>query len=91
VPPAESASENELVDEVGPIPAFPPRQLDNLGRLISLSPEERKARAEAAIRALDAIRNLPDDDPPGIEAEFMRAIDADRPPGQKIFEGSGLY
>jgi len=89
--PAEVATRNELADDFGPIPEFGPRELDEQGRLIPLSPEERKARSEAAIRALQAIRKLPDEDPPGIEAEFMRGIDENRQPGQKIFEGLGLY
>jgi hypothetical protein len=76
-----------LCDEQGPIPTFPPRQLDEHGRLIPLSPEERKARSEAVIRALKAIRNLPDDDPPDIEEQMMRGIDATRPPGRKLFDG----
>ena len=76
-----------LCDEQGPIPTFPPRQLDEHGRLIPLSPEERKARSEAAIRALKAIRSRPDDDPPDIEEQMMRGIDANRPPGRKLFEG----
>jgi hypothetical protein len=82
---------DELTDELGPIPAFPSRQLDELGRLIPLTPEERKARSQAAIRALVAIQKRPDDDPPGIEAEFMRGIDENRPADRKIFEGLGLY
>jgi len=76
-----------LCDEQGPIPTFPPRQLDERGRLIRLSPAERKARSEAAIRALKAIRVRPDDDPPDIEERMMRGIDANRPPGRKLFEG----
>jgi hypothetical protein len=88
---AKAATRNELVDELGPIPEFPPRRLDEHGRLIPLSPEEKKARSEAAIRVLQAIGELSDEDPPGIEAEFMRGIDENRPPGQKIFEGLGLY
>jgi hypothetical protein len=84
-------NEHELTDDLGAIPAFPPRSLDEHGRLVPLPPEERKARSEAAIRVLKAIRTLPDDDPPGIEAEFLRGIDESRPPGKKLFEGSGLY
>jgi hypothetical protein len=79
-----------LVDEHGPIPCFPRRKFDERGRLISISPEERKARSDAALRALAAIDTMVDDDPPGIEAEFMRGIDDNRPPGQKVFEGWGL-
>jgi hypothetical protein len=82
---------DELADELGPIPAFPPRQLDEQGRLIPLTPEEREARSKAAIRALAAIQKLPDDDPPGIEAEFMRGVDENRPADRRIFEGLGLY
>jgi hypothetical protein len=67
-----------LVDELGPIPTFPPRKFDERGRLIPLSPEEKKARAEAAIRALDAIAKLPDDDPPDTLERMMRGIDEER-------------
>jgi hypothetical protein len=88
---AEIPFHDGLTDELGPIPAFPPCQLDERGRLIPLTPEERRARADAAIRTLAAIRNLPDDDPIGIEAEFMRGIDENRPADRKIFEGMGLY
>jgi hypothetical protein len=82
---AEIPSYDGLTDELGPIPAFPPRQLDDRGRLIPLSPEERRARSDAAIRTLAAIRNLPDGDPIGTEAEFMRGIDENRPADRKIF------
>ncbi len=88
---AKIARQVELTDELGPIPAFPPARLDEKGRLIPLTPEERRARADAAIRTIAAIRKLPDDDPIGIEAEFMRGIDENRPADRKIFEGLGLY
>jgi hypothetical protein len=91
VPLSEDSTHDGLTDELGPIPCFPPRQLDAHGRLIPLTPEERKARSKAAIRALAAIEKLPDDDPIGVEAEFMRGIDENRPEGRKIFEGLGLY
>ncbi len=77
----------ELCDEIGPIPTFPPRALDEKGRLIPLSQEERLARSNAAMRALKAIPSIADDDPPGIDEEIMRGIDENRPPGQKLFEG----
>jgi hypothetical protein len=85
-------AEAELRDEQGPIPTFPPRALDEQGRLIPLSPEERKARSAAAIRALKAIRTRTDEtDTDENWSEFFRGIDANRPPGQKLFEGMGLY
>ena len=90
-PDTDVSSPDELTDELGPIPTFPPRQLDERGRLIPLTPEERRARSDAAIRTLAAIAKLPDDDPIGIEAEFMRGIDENRPADRKIFEGLGLY
>lgn len=89
--PFAQSTEVELTAEVGPIPAFPARRLDEMGRLIPLSPEERKVRSEAAVRALEAIAKLPDDDPPGTEEVFMRGIDENRSEGRKIFEGLGLY
>lgn len=82
VPPAPP-----LVDEQGPIPTFPPRQLDEHGRLIPISSEERAARRDAALRAIEALRNAPDEDPPGTEQEMMRGIDSHRAPGRKLFEG----
>jgi hypothetical protein len=88
---AKTPTGNDLVDKLGPIPEFPPRQLDEHGRLVPLSPDEKRARSEAAIRVLQAIGELSDEDPPGIEADFMRGIDENRAPGQKIFEGLGLY
>ena len=77
----------DLVDEQGPIPTFPPRELDEHGRLVPISEEERRARASAASRALAALDALPDEDPPETEEEMMRGIDSHRPPGQKLFEG----
>ena len=77
----------DLVDDEGPIPTFPPRQLDEHGRLVPISEEERRARASAARRALAALDALPDEDPPETEEEMMRGIDSHRLPGQKLFEG----
>jgi hypothetical protein len=76
-----------LSDDQGPIPAFPPRALDEHGRLIPLSPQERRARSQAAVRALEALRRLPDDDPPGTDERLLRGIDENRLPGRKLFEG----
>jgi hypothetical protein len=84
---AEREPALELCDDQGPIPTFPPRKLDEHGRLIPISPEERAARHAAAIRALAALDKLPDDDPPDVTIQMMRGIASRRPPGQKIFEG----
>lgn len=75
-----------LVDDQGPIPTFPPRQLDERGRLIPISDEERGARRDAALRAIAALRNESDEDPPGTEEAMMRGIDSHRARGQKLFE-----
>jgi hypothetical protein len=87
---SQQAIQNEpdqLCDEQGPIPAFPPIQCDpKTGRMIPLSDEEWAARRSAAIRALKAIEQLPDDDAPGIEQEIMRGIDSHRP-HRPLFEG----
>ena len=42
--------------------------------------------AAAAVRALEAIEQLPDDDPPGTEEQFMRNFDEDHP-HRPQFEG----
>ncbi len=76
-----------LSDEQGPIPTFKPLKLDDRGRMIPLTTEEREARSDAIQRTLRVLRVLPDDDPPGIEEEIMRGIDSHRPDGFKLFEG----
>src|SRR5690348_11626514 len=83
---SKPAPATELIDDQGPIPTFPPRAFDENGRLIPLSSEERAARRDAAIRTLKALRNLPDDDPPGTEEAMMRGIDEGRPQ-RPLFEG----
>ena len=62
------------------------RLFDKQGQWITPSPVERKARSEALARAIREIETTPDDDPPGIEAEMMRAIDSERP-HRPLFEG----
>jgi hypothetical protein len=76
-----------LADAIGPIPTFLPRAVDEHGRLVPLSTEQRRARAEAAMRALTAVRELPDEDPPDTLSRLMRGIDENRPRGRKLFEG----
>lgn len=76
-----------LVDAEGPIPAFPPREFDEHGRLIPLSDEERQARARAVERAWAALDQLPDEDLADSDEAMMRGIDAHRAPGRRLFEG----
>jgi hypothetical protein len=89
---AEAPRYDGLRDEQGPIPTFPVRAVDEHGRLIPLSAEERLARSEAAIRALKAITQITDEtDTDEKWSEFYRGIDDNRPVGQKLFEGMGLH
>lgn len=77
----------ELRDAAGPIPTFPPRAFDEQGRLIPISPEEREARAAAAIRAIDVIANITDEnDDDESWREILRDLDAHRP-HRPLFEG----
>ena len=76
-----------LADLHGPIPAFPPRAVDEHGRLIPLTAEERRARPEAVLRTLAALRDLADDDPPDTLERLMQGLDAHRPPDRRLFEG----
>jgi hypothetical protein len=83
----ESQLAGVLADAEGLIPEFPPRAVDEQGRLIPLSAEERRARNEALLRALTALRGLPDDDPPDTLERLMRGVDEHRQPGRKLFGG----
>ena len=74
-----------LTDGEGPIPAFGPVPQDEHGRIV-LSEADWRDRAEAALRVLRLLPTLPDEDPPGVEVEMMRGIDATRP-HRKLFEG----
>ncbi len=88
-PQPETVTDREpLCDEQGPIPQFPPRRaFDEHGRFIPLTPEEREARDDAFRRTMRRI-DATDQDPPGSNEDFLRAIDSRRPEGSKLFEGS---
>jgi hypothetical protein len=78
---------DQLCDEQGPIPTFPPVQCDSkTGRMLPMSDEERAARRDAVIRVLKVIEQREDNDPPGIEEEIMRGIDSHRP-HRPLFKG----
>lgn len=82
-----AAAKSQLCDEKGPIPMFPPRELDARGRLIPLSPEERQARTAAALRGLKALEQVTDEtDTEERWAEVFRGIDEGRP-HRILFEG----
>jgi hypothetical protein len=77
-----------LRDAEGLIPKFPPLPVDPAtGRLLPISDEERAARRAAAIRAIKAIGQIPDETETdeGWE-EVYRNIDESRP-HRKLFEG----
>jgi hypothetical protein len=76
-----------LADVHGPIPTFPPRAVDERGRLVPLSAEERGARKQAILRTLAALRVLPDGDAPDTLERLMRGIDENRSPDRRLFEG----
>ncbi len=76
-----------LANVHGPIPAFPPRAVDEQGRLLPLTAEERRARSEAVVRTLAEMRDLADNDPPDTLERLMTGLDAHRPPDPSLFEG----
>jgi hypothetical protein len=85
-----TAGREPLCDDQGAIPAFPPATLDPAtGRLRPIPAAEHAARRAAVLRALDAIAAIEDpDEPDDLADEGMRDMDACRPPGQELFEGT---
>jgi hypothetical protein len=83
-----SSANTELVDELGPIPSFPPVALDpETGRMIPLSREEIEARRDAALRMLKVLDQITDEnDTDENWSEVYRNIDAFRP-HRPLFEG----
>jgi hypothetical protein len=60
---------------------------DDQGRIIPASPEELRARAEYLLELFKRWEeNPPPEDPEG-DREFLRAMDANRPAGRKLFDG----
>ncbi len=81
------SSQTQLTDDLGAIPKFPPLAVDERGRIIPLSEEERSARLEAGRRAIDAIGRLGGTgDTPGAADLVLRGIDEGRP-HRPLFEG----
>ena len=61
-------------------------KLDAKGRAIPRTDAERTADKERLRAALKRMAEIPDDDPPGSDEAFMRAIDESRP-HRPLFEG----
>jgi hypothetical protein len=78
----------ELVDELGPIPSFPPLALDpETGRILPVSDEELTARRDASLRMLRVLDQITDEsDTDEKWSEVYRNIDACRP-HRPLFEG----
>jgi hypothetical protein len=69
-----------------PIVELPKSCLGPDGKISPTTEEERRLRSEALRETLDAIAQMPDDDPPGSFEEFMRGIDEGRP-HRAMFKG----
>jgi hypothetical protein len=69
-----------------PIAELPKSCLGPDGKIPRMTEEERRLRSEALRETLEAIAQIPDDDPPGSFEEFMRGIDEGRP-HRPMFKG----
>jgi hypothetical protein len=78
----------ELVDELGPIPTFPPAAVDpNTGQILPMSEEEIAARHDAVLRMLKVLDQITDEsDTDENWREVYRNIDAGRP-HRPLFKG----
>ncbi len=66
--------------------SLPPSCLGPDGKLPRMSEEERREHLESALRRLDEIEQMTDEDPPGAFEEFMRGLDEGRP-HRPMFKG----
>lgn len=78
---------SDLVDERGPIPEFGPGKFNPDGTVIHPLPGEMAARQDSYRRRMKLHEQASSTEPPGLTEAIMRGIDAERPPGQKLFEG----
>lgn len=78
----------ELIDELGPIPTFPPVALDpETGRMLPISDEEIASRCDAVLRMLKVLHQITDEsDTDENWREVYRNIDAGRP-HRPLFKG----
>jgi len=86
---ATESSSVRLADEQGTIPLFGPRASDANGRPIPISDEQRALRRASALRTLRALAAIETEGEGELDDLMeigMREIDAERPPGQKLFE-----
>ena len=75
---AERAELYARLAELPPSPPPPKRWVDENGRMLPISAEERAARAESILAMFDRIDEMPDDDPPGAHEAAIRGIDEER-------------
>jgi hypothetical protein len=65
---------------------LPPSCLGPDGKFKPMSEEEHRQYIESALRRLDQIEQMTDDDPPGAFEEIIRGIDEGRPQ-RPLFKG----
>lgn len=66
--------------------SLPPSCLGPDGKLSKMSDEEVRQYTESALRRLDEIDQMTEEDPPGAFEEFMRGLDEGRP-HRPMFKG----
>ena len=75
-----AAERAELMAEVAKLPKspIPKSAVDERGRLLPISDEERRARAQQILEMFEEWKTMPDDDPPGAHEAAMKGIDEER-------------
>jgi hypothetical protein len=78
-----------MADRTKPLATDPPShlRLDDRGRALPPSEEERKERSRRLAEALRRWEEDPPAEDPEGDAEFLKAIDSHRPEDRKLFEG----
>src|SRR5258708_7451676 len=75
-----AAERQEIMAEIAKVPKspIPNSAVDERGRLLPISDEERRIRAQRILEMFEEWKSMPDDDPPGAHEEAMKGIDEER-------------